>query len=83
MAAIIAQMAAANRERKKRQSLQKLYGMASNKSSVKLPVFDRHGFDAKKHNSYVKSRADKRQRQEFLDKLTGKKQQQHFAPNPQ
>ena len=56
MAAIIAQMALANRERKKRQKWQKLYGMAANKSQVKLLPFDTHGFDPKKHNRYMKNK---------------------------
>ena len=49
MAAIIAQMAAANRERKK---MEKLRGreLPANKGTILLPPFPRGAFDPKKHN---------------------------------
>ena len=66
MAAIIAQMAAANRERKKRAVENKIFAFAANKSSVCLPRFDPKGFDPLKHNPYVRNHREKLMRQEYL-----------------
>ena len=67
MAAIIAQLAAANRKRKARA---KLPTLAPEKSNRVLPPFDRC-FDARKHNRYLKLKAILEHREEVMATARG------------
>ena len=67
MAAIIAQLAAANRKRKQRARLPTLPPEKSNRT---LPPFDRC-FDARKHNRYLRLKAILEHRQEVLATARG------------
>ena len=68
MAAIIAQMAAANRERKKRAALNVKNEFATNKSDTFIPMFDRC-FDPKVHNTFVRNKTQKESRTKILDEI--------------
>ena len=72
MAAIIAQMAAANRERKKRIALNMTTAFGTNKSNTLLPMFDRC-YDPKIHNNFVRFKTYKDSRRQHLDRMQGKK----------
>ena len=67
MAAIIAQLAAANRKRKQRQK----HILPPEKSNLALPPFD-PCFDPKKHNRYLRLKALVEHRQFVLTKAKGK-----------
>ena len=69
MAAIIAQMAAANRERKKR-ALDRGADLIANKSNVTLFAFD-GTFDPVKHNRYMRHKAEKEKRKAYLEEVKG------------
>ena len=76
MAAIIAQMAAANRARKKRQAEAAKAGgggVAPNKASNHIQPFREAAFNPKKHNRFIKNKRENELRQFYLDKMTGKK----------
>ena len=66
MAAIIAQLAAANRKRKQRQK----HILPPEKSNLALPPFD-PCFDPKKHNRYLRLKALVEHRQFVLTKARG------------
>lgn len=74
MAAIIAQMAAANRARKKRQAEAArlgIGGVPANKASNHIQPFREHTFNPKKHNRFIKNKRENELRQFYLDKMTG------------
>ena len=70
MAAIIAQMSLANRERKKRKAEMGNRAISSDKCIYYLPPFDRC-FDPLKHNKYMKMKQQVDRRQYILSQAKG------------